>query len=98
MCICYLHSCIEPLTKGVKDGAAFIQFEGGGVFTEVLGNSTVEGAQLPDEAFHIGQFGLGPLGNNKKGFRLQKAAAWTRWRREETFTIRKVPISCRKPR
>lgn len=61
MYIYYLHSCIEPLTERMKDGAAFIQLEGGGVFTEVLGNSAVERVQLPDEAFHVGQFGLSPL-------------------------------------
>lgn len=66
MAISYLHSCIKPLTKWMKDGAAFIQLEGGRVFTEVLGNGIVERVQLLDEAFHIGQFGLGPLTNNKK--------------------------------
>lgn len=66
MYIYYLHSCIEALTKWMKDGAAFAQFEGGRVFTEVLGNGPVERTQLLDEAFHIGQFGLGPLRYNKK--------------------------------
>lgn len=68
MYIHYLHSRIEALTKGVKDGAALVQFEGGRVFTEVLGHGPVERAQLLDEAFHVGQFGLGPLryNNNKK--------------------------------
>lgn len=50
----------------MKDGAAFVQFEGARVFTEVLGNGTVERVQLPDEVSHIGQFGLGPLRINKK--------------------------------
>lgn len=60
----------------MKDGAAFVQLEGGWVFTEVLGNGPVERAQLQDQAFHIGQSGLGPLRNNKKkGSRVPKAAS-----------------------
>lgn len=85
----------------MKDGAAFVQFEGGRVFTEVLGNVPVERTQLLDEAFHIGQFGLGPLRCNKKRIQTAKAASRNtltpRGRWEETSTIRKVFISRRKP-
>lgn len=38
----YLYSCIKPLAKWMKDGAAFLQFKGSWVFTEVLCNSIAQ--------------------------------------------------------
>lgn len=59
----------------MKDGAAFIQSEAAGVFTEVLGNGAAQGVELLNQTFHFGQFSLGPLRNDKQGSRLQKAQA-----------------------
>lgn len=35
----YQNSCVKPLAKRMKDGAALLQFEGSWVFTEVLSDS-----------------------------------------------------------
>lgn len=45
----------------MEDGAALLQFEGSGVFTEVLSHGIAHRLQLPKRDLQINQLGLSPL-------------------------------------
>lgn len=68
-----LHCFVKALAEGVEDGAALLQFEGGWIFTEVLGHSITQRVQLVERRFHVGHFGVGSLGiYNKSRCKKQK--------------------------
>lgn len=78
----------------MKDGAALIQPEAGGVLAEVLGHGAAQGVQLPDQSLHLGQLGPGPLREERIRQKLQQEllgrGGWGFTRRKTSMSLRKA--------